>query len=130
MRKLFALVVVLWAAALGRDAADDWIDRTELPVLVRAASTEIRDRDGQLLRAYTVGDGRWRMALSLDQVDPLFFDMLIAYEDRRFPDHPGVDAIATARAVCWPRGLAAMEARRTSLPCPAAVVASPPRSIR
>ncbi|NVK58962.1 MAG: penicillin-binding protein 1C, partial [Rhodobacteraceae bacterium] len=88
MRKLFALVVVLWAAALGRDAADDWIDRTELPVLVRAASTEIRDRDGQLLRAYTVSDGRWRMALSLDQVDPLFFDMLIAYEDRRFPDHP------------------------------------------
>ncbi|MHA7869185.1 MAG: penicillin-binding protein 1C [Salipiger thiooxidans] len=99
MRRLLALVVVLWAAALGRDAADDWIDRTELPVLVHATSPEIRDRDGRLLRAYTVSDGRWRMALSLDQVDPLFFDMLIAYEDRRFPDHPGVDAIATARAV-------------------------------
>ncbi|WP_417718549.1 penicillin-binding protein 1C [Salipiger sp.] len=99
MRRLAALVVVLWCVALGRDAVDDWIDRTAIPVLVHATSSEVRDRHGALLRAYTVEDGLWRMALSLDQVDPMFFDMLIAYEDKRFREHPGFDTMATARAV-------------------------------
>lgn len=98
MRLLFGLVLALWAGALLRDAADDWVNATEIPVLVHATSDEVRDRDGKLLRAYTVEDGLWRMAVSPDQVDPLFYRMLVAYEDKRFYDHAGIDPRATARA--------------------------------
>ncbi|MCT4555216.1 MAG: penicillin-binding protein 1C [Pelagimonas sp.] len=97
-RLLFALVALLWGAAFTRDSVDRWVDRTVLPVLVHASSPEIRDRNGDLLRAYMIDDGLWRMALSADQVDPLFYNMLIAYEDKRFWQHRGVDLRAALRA--------------------------------
>nr|WP_249200306.1 penicillin-binding protein 1C [Thetidibacter halocola] len=95
---MLALVVALWSVAAGRDALDRWIDATPLPVLVQETGAEMRDRNGALLRAYTVDDGIWRLALSADQVDPLFTRMLVAYEDRRFFDHTGVDPVAALRA--------------------------------
>jgi penicillin-binding protein 1C len=98
VRLWLALALGLWALATARDAADRWIAATEIPVLAHATSDEVRDRHGDLLRAYTVEDGLWRMALSPDQVDPLFYRMLIAYEDKRFHDHAGIDPRATARA--------------------------------
>ena len=98
MNRLGVLVLLLWGAAFARDRFDSYIDATEIPVLVHATSPEVRDRDGALLRAYTIDDGLWRMAVSFDQVDPLFFKMLIAYEDKRFYRHAGVDIRATARA--------------------------------
>ncbi|WP_353645388.1 penicillin-binding protein 1C [Mesorhizobium sp. WSM2239] len=61
-------------------------------------SAEVVDRDGALLRAFATPDGRWRLAVGLDQVDPQFVDMLIAYEDKRFHDHQGVDPLALLRA--------------------------------
>jgi len=76
------------------------LDRAFPPPLdARAAlSTEVVDRDGALLRAYAAGDGSWRLATSLDQVDPRFVDMLVAYEDKRFFAHDGIDALALLRA--------------------------------
>jgi penicillin-binding protein 1C len=63
-----------------------------------AFSTRVLDRDGRLLRAYATGDGRWRLPAQIADVDPRFFAMLFAYEDKRFRAHPGVDALALARA--------------------------------
>ena len=96
---LFLVVALMFGAAAVRDGFDRWVATTELPLLVHEISTEVRDRDGDLLRAYTVEDGRWRLAVSLDQVDPRFLEMLIAYEDKRFYRHAGVDPIAMIRAV-------------------------------
>ena len=56
---LVALVLLLGLAGGGRDALDDWVDATVLPPLVAAQSAEVVDREGRLLRAYTVADGRW-----------------------------------------------------------------------
>ncbi len=97
-RWFITLAVALWAAALSRDRLDIWIAETDLPTLVIATSPEVVDRNGTLLRAYTVTDGRWRLATSLRQVDPAYLDMLIRYEDKRFYNHPGVDLTAMARA--------------------------------
>jgi penicillin-binding protein 1C len=97
-RWLLTLAVALWLAAIGRDAVDIWIDRTDLPNLTLATSAQVLDRNGQLLRAYTVADGRWRLAVAADQVDPGYIAMLIAFEDKRFYDHGGVDARAVLRA--------------------------------
>jgi penicillin-binding protein 1C len=57
------------------------------------------DRDGRLLRAFTTREDRWRLPVALADVDARFIDMLIAYEDKRFHDHAGVDFRAVARAV-------------------------------
>jgi penicillin-binding protein 1C len=62
-------------------------------------SVEVLDRDGDLLRAYTVADGRWRLALPPDNVDPVYLKMLLAYEDKRFREHSGVDLRSMTRAV-------------------------------
>ena len=61
-------------------------------------STEVVDRNGALLRAFTLRDGRWRLATSAHEVDPRYLAMLIACEDRRFYDHDGVDPRALLRA--------------------------------
>lgn len=98
-RALIALAAGLWLAALGRERFDDWVDATILPSLQVETSVEVLDREGRLLRAYTVSDGRWRLPVDLAGVDPGYVEMLLTYEDRRFRDHAGVDPRAMARAV-------------------------------
>jgi penicillin-binding protein 1C len=98
-RGLIALAFALLVMAAVRDRFDAWVTETEMPPLAIATSVEVLDRDGTLLRAYTVDDGRWRMAVSAEKVDPRFVEMLITYEDKRFYRHRGVDYLAMARAV-------------------------------
>ncbi|MUZ65551.1 penicillin-binding protein 1C [Agrobacterium vitis] len=61
-------------------------------------SAELLDADGQLLRAFTTQEGRWRLKTVASDVDPLLLRMLVAYEDRRFYQHSGVDGLALGRA--------------------------------
>ncbi len=98
-RWFFTFALLLWMAGIGRDRFDAWIDATVLPALEIATSTEVLDRDGVLLRAYTVADGRWRLPVDLADVDPRYIEMLLNYEDRRFRDHAGVDPRAVLRAM-------------------------------
>ncbi|MBV8768463.1 MAG: penicillin-binding protein 1C [Hyphomicrobiales bacterium] len=62
------------------------------------ASPVVLDRSGVLLRAFTTSDGRWRMPVEVQEVDPRYIAMLIAYEDRRFLQHDGIDIYAVVRA--------------------------------
>ena len=55
-------------------------------------STIVVDRDGRLLRPFTIVDGRWRLPVTRAEVDQQYLAMLVAYEDRRFAEHDGVDA--------------------------------------
>ncbi|MDR3497530.1 MAG: penicillin-binding protein 1C [Ancalomicrobiaceae bacterium] len=61
-------------------------------------SVTVVDRNGRLLRPFTTSDGRWRLPVKVDEVDPAYVRMLLAYEDNRFRDHHGVDIFASARA--------------------------------
>ncbi len=92
------LPLLAWLAAAGRDGFDAWVDATILPPLTVETSVEVFDRSATLLRAYTVEDGRWRLAVGLEDVDPDFIAMLVAYEDKRFWRHNGVDLRAFLRA--------------------------------
>ena len=47
----------------------------------RLGSTIVVDRDGRLLRAFTLPDGRWRLPTTAGEVDPRYLAMLLAYED-------------------------------------------------
>src|SRR5438128_2155126 len=65
----------------------------------RKVSTTIVDRNGKLLRAYAMADGRWRLPVDARTgVDPGYLKLLLAYEDRRFYSHSGVDPLALGRA--------------------------------
>jgi penicillin-binding protein 1C len=78
----------------------DWADRAYPPPLkvAEVTSREVLDANGELLRAFATPQGRWRLSTTIDQVDPRFVRMLVAYEDRRFYDHGGIDVIAIGRA--------------------------------
>ena len=65
----------------------------------RTLSTAVLDADGRPLRGFTAGDGIWRFAAVPGDVDPLYLDMLVGYEDKRFRSHPGIDLLALARAM-------------------------------
>jgi penicillin-binding protein 1C len=80
---------VAWVVSLG-----------PLPLAqAREVSTAIVDRNGKLLRAYAMADGRWRLPVDAQTgVDPGYLKLLLAYEDRRFRIHAGVDPFALARA--------------------------------
>ena len=95
-RALLALALGLALAAGGRDAFDGWIAATDLPATEVAVGTEVLARDGTILRAFAVADGRWRLAPG--PVDPGYLADLVAYEDARFYAHDGVDPLAVARA--------------------------------
>ncbi|MHA1536507.1 MAG: penicillin-binding protein 1C [Alphaproteobacteria bacterium] len=62
-------------------------------------STLVVSREGSVLRAFTNRSGIWRLPARVGQVDPLYLKMLVAYEDRRFAYHPGVDPAAVLRAL-------------------------------
>ena len=85
-----AVLFALAAAGMVLLAAVNTIGEIEasLGPLAPAASvptsTIVLDRDGKLLRAFTIAEGRWRLPVTKGDVDPRFLDMLIAYEDRRF----------------------------------------------
>jgi len=97
-RLLLLSAILLLGVALGRNALDRWIAATELPPLVPETSVEVRGADGKLLHAFAVAEGRWRLGGSRADVDPGYVDLLLAYEDRRFFDHSGVDPRAMLRA--------------------------------
>ena len=62
------------------------------------ASFMVVDRGGRPVAAFGTPEGRWRLPVSLEKVDPVFVEALIAYEDKRFHGHPGVDPVALLRA--------------------------------
>jgi penicillin-binding protein 1C len=78
----------LWIASLGPASLGEGL----------AYSTLVVDRNGTLLRPYTTLDGRWRLKATREDVDPRFLALLLAYEDKRFYEHHGVDLLALARA--------------------------------
>lgn len=101
-RRLIAVVAALGLAAGASDAARNrvsaWIDATRMPPLIVAVGTEVLAADGSLLRAFQIENGRWRLAPPANGVDPGFIAMLLAWEDRRFRSHSGVDPVAILRA--------------------------------
>ncbi|MGH6887174.1 MAG: penicillin-binding protein 1C, partial [Geminicoccales bacterium] len=93
-----AAVVLLSTAAV--------LDRLFPPELARLAnrSTMVLDDDGRLLAPFTASDGIWRLPAAVGDVDVRYLRMLVAYEDKRFKSHVGVDPLALARALAqWAR---------------------------
>jgi penicillin-binding protein 1C len=67
------------------------------PLFREPFSAVLLARDGTLLGARIAADGQWRFPDS-EQVPERFAQALLAYEDKRFFRHPGVDPLAMVRA--------------------------------
>ncbi len=93
---LAGAAIAATATLFALDAADSAFP----PPLPEAAtvSAEVLDTDGQLLRAFATKDGLWRLKTTAADVDPQLVKMLVAYEDRRFYEHSGIDLMAFGRA--------------------------------
>src|SRR3954465_15305362 len=78
-----------WVVSLGPLPLED----------ARRVSTTIVDRNGKLLRAFAMADGRWRLPVDARRdVDPTYLKLLLAFEDKRFYSHSGIDPLALSRA--------------------------------
>jgi penicillin-binding protein 1C len=102
-RRSVRTVIVVFAifCAIVSGAFVAWIISLGPLPLAQASevSTTIVDRNGKLLRAYAMADGRWRLPVDAKAgVDPTYLKLLLAYEDRRFRSHAGVDPLALGRA--------------------------------
>lgn len=61
-------------------------------------STVLESREGTLLSASIARDGQWRFP-EADSVPSKFEAAIVAYEDKRFYSHPGVDVLSLVRAL-------------------------------
>lgn len=61
-------------------------------------STVLEDRTGQLLSASIAQDGQWRFP-EVEEVNAKFEKAIVAFEDKRFWNHPGFDPLAIGRAL-------------------------------
>lgn len=69
-----------------------------VPLFNQPLSYVVYDREGNLLGATVAVDGQWRFPHS-DSLPDKFKKALIAFEDKRFYLHPGVDPLALVRAL-------------------------------
>ncbi|MGM0555302.1 MAG: penicillin-binding protein 1C [Myxococcota bacterium] len=63
-----------------------------------ADSQVVTWRDGRAAHVFLSADDKRRIPVALERVDPAYVEALIALEDERFWDHPGVDPVAVGRA--------------------------------
>lgn len=90
-RKRIALIILLVALVWYYYILPD-------PLFFKPVSLVLLDKKGQLLGARIADDGQWRFPHD-NQVPEKFEKCLIAFEDKRFYDHVGVDLLAAGRAV-------------------------------
>lgn len=76
----------------------DWLFPLPLPDADSDAASVVLARDGRPLRAFPGRSGVWRQPARLDEVSPLYVDALLAYEDRWFWRHPGINPLSVLRA--------------------------------
>ena len=99
-QRILSALLIGWACATLLLGIAWGLDRKFPPDLTRLAahSKEVRSRDERLLRAFTNDAGQLRLTTDIQEVDPKYIELLIAFEDRRFRQHPGVDPLAILRA--------------------------------
>ncbi len=82
------LADLLWPPPLPRAHADGTVAHAQV----------VLARDGTPLRAFPDAAHIWRNPVRVDEVSPRYVDAVLAYEDRWFYWHPGVNPVALLRA--------------------------------
>ncbi len=89
----------LWSSvALALLLTAHFTTRLPAPFFDPPLSSVLEAADGSLLGARIAADGQWRFP-GRDTVPGKYAAALVAFEDKRFRRHPGVDPLALARAL-------------------------------
>ncbi|MBN1446683.1 MAG: penicillin-binding protein 1C [Bacteroidetes bacterium] len=75
------------------------LDQSFPPPAPPPFSTQVFDRDGELLGAFLSDDDKWRLRTRLDHLPPEMITAVLQKEDRWFSLHPGVNVPAVLRAL-------------------------------
>lgn len=97
MNKRWVALSVALITTLGM-ASFLWLSQPLPPSRLSHLSYKVYSEEGEPLASRTSVDGYWRLPAKLGDIDPKLVRFLVAYEDKRFWSHPGVDPIALARA--------------------------------
>jgi penicillin-binding protein 1C len=92
LKKILIMAVLLIAGLLLLDKLNPIPDPLSSPSLVVTA------QDGQVLRRFSNSDGILREQINQDQVSPFYLQSLLAYEDKWFYYHPGINPFSLVRA--------------------------------
>ncbi len=94
VRVVAALLIVTVLSFMGADLA------FPLPKdrLYPPSSQQILDKDGRILRAFLAPDQMWRLRVTSEQTSSQLKLAVLAYEDRHFYVHPGINPAALLRA--------------------------------
>ena len=95
---LTAGLLAIVGAGAGWNAFEHAVEARVASFRQPQTGAEVVDRNGALLRGFSTDDGRWRLAADAADVDPRYVRMLVAWEDKRFRSHGGVDPKAFLRA--------------------------------
>lgn len=74
-----------------------WLFCLPRPLFQKPLSTVLEDHRGELLGARIAEDGQWRFPTS-DSLPTKYEQCVVAFEDKRFWYHPGVDPFSLVRA--------------------------------
>lgn len=88
----------LWMLALSALLVSGWWLLLPARLFDVPYATVLEARDGTLMGASIAADGQWRFPLQ-DTVPKLFQQAILAFEDKRFHRHNGVDPLAFGRAL-------------------------------
>jgi len=75
-----------------------WLFCLPRPLFDKPVSSVFEDRHGELLGARIAKDGQWRFP-ETEKVPSKYADCLVAFEDKRFWWHPGVDPAGLVRSL-------------------------------
>ena len=100
--------MVAWLAALARRRPKTlaacllllalWLFCLPRPLFDKPVSVVVEDHSNELLGARIATDGQWRFP-AVDSVPEKYATCLVAFEDKRFWWHPGVDPIGLGRSL-------------------------------
>lgn len=92
------LALLIGSALLLLLALDQWLP-PPIRDIDRDGAVVVTAADGSVLRALADQRGVWRYPVDIDEVDPIYLQALLGYEDRHFYAHPGVNPLALLRAL-------------------------------
>lgn len=96
--RILGRVIVVGVAIVGVAVLVDRIFPLPTGKLNPPSSTLLLDKEGNLLRAFLAPDDMWRLRVESDEISTLLKQAVLAFEDRHFAYHPGVNLISIARA--------------------------------
>ena len=91
------LVLIIWVLTFIGGVW--WITKLPSPVFKNEYSTVITDENGKILRVYLNRDSQWILPPENKIIPYKLKESVLAYEDKRFYSHFGVDILALSRAL-------------------------------